>query len=675
MTEQRDGPPFQQRDERREGPPGEVAVLPYGSWPSPITPRSLTEATVRLTEPGSDGTHVYWIESRADEGGRGVLVRAGDSQPVRVTPDGFNVRTRVHEYGGGAWTAADGTIVFSNFDDNRLYRVSPGSETPQPITPEGGFRYGDLKLDLARRRILCVREDHAFADAEPVNTLVQIALDDPNEDGGTILVSGADFVSSPCLNAAGDRVAWLSWDHPNMPWDGTELWIASIDDAGHLSDIQAVAGGAAESIFQPGWVGDENLVFISDRTGWWNLYRAKPGSAPGSAPEALTDQDVEFGVPQWVFGTSTWAPLADRSIVCAWTSNGVWSLGRLESGAQTPTAFDLPFTSIASVRAHPAGDGVIFNAGSPKEPSRIVHLDARSGEWTTLIASAESWLDAQDLSLADPVSWTTDDGQTAHGFFYAPKNPDARAPVGESPPLIVESHGGPTSATSAAYDPGIQFWTSRGFAVLDVNYGGSTGYGRAYRERLNGQWGVIDVDDCISGAIALADRGLVDRARMAIRGGSAGGYTTLAALAFRSTFQAGASYYGIGDLEAMARDTHKFESRYLDTLVGSYPESKALYIERSPIHHVDGLSSAMVLFQGMDDKVVPPNQAFTMADAVRAKGLPVALLTFEGEGHGFRKAETIQRSVEAELSFYGQVFGFTPAGEIQPVVVENLPHS
>ncbi|MDQ3539796.1 MAG: prolyl oligopeptidase family serine peptidase, partial [Chloroflexota bacterium] len=370
---------------------------------------------------------------------------------------------------------------------------------------------------------------------------------------------------------------------------------------------------------------------------------------------------------------STWAPLADGSIVCAWTSNGVWSLGCLEAGATMPTAYDLPFTSIASVRAHPSGDGVVFNAGSPTEPSRIVHLDAATGEWTTLAASAESWLNEGYLSIAEPASWQTEDGQTAHGFFYAPKNPDARPRDGETPSLIIESHGGPTGATSAVYDLEIQFWTSRGFAVLDVNYGGSTGYGRTYRERLNGSWGVVDVDDCISGALALAERGLADPDRMVIRGGSAGGYTTLAALAFRSAYKAGASYYGIGDLEAMARDTHKFESRYLHTLVGPYPEARDLYIERSPIHHVDRLSSAMILFQGMDDKVVPPNQASTMADAVRAKGLPVALLTFEGEGHGFRKAETIQRTIGAELSFYGQVFGFIPAGEIEPVVVENVP--
>ena len=655
--------------QQRDVQPDDRATLPCGSWPSPITPQSLTKATVRLTEPGSDGSDVYWIEARADAGGRGVLVREDDPEPVRVTPEGSNVRTRVHEYGGGAWTATDRTIVFSNFDDNRLYLLTPGSERAKPITPEGEFRYGDLKLDLARRRIICVREDHSFADAEPVNTLVQLALDGPNEGGGTILVSGTDFVSSPCLNATGDRLAWLSWNHPNMPWDGTELWTATIDPAGELSDVQRVAGGVAESIFQPGWDDQGQLVFVSDRTGWWNLYRA----TPGSEPEAMTSGDVEYGAPQWVFGMSTWALLADGSIVCAWTSDGVWSLGRLEAGASEPTPYDLPFTSIGNVRRHPSGSGVIFSAGSPTEPSRIVHLETDTGEWTTLVASADTGIDERFLSIAEPVSWPTEDGQTAHGFYYAPKNPDAQAVEGELPPLIVESHGGPTSATSAAYDLEVQFWTSRGFAVLDVNYGGSTGYGRAYRERLNGRWGVVDVDDCISGAMALARGGRVDPERLAIRGGSAGGYTTLAALAFRSAFGAGASYYGIGDLEAMARDTHKFESRYLDTLVGPYPETRDLYIERSPIHHVDRLSSAMILFQGMDDKVVPPNQAFTMADAVRAKGLPVALLTFEGEGHGFRKAETIQRTLEAELSFYGQVFGFTPAGEIEPIVVENVP--
>jgi len=644
-------------------------ALPCGSWPSPITAQSLTEATVRLSEPGTDGTDVYWIEARADAGGRGVLVRAGDPHPIRVTPDDFNVRTRVHEYGGGAWAATEGIVVFSNFADNRLYLLTPGSDRAEAITPEGGFRYADLKLDVVRRRIICVREDHSFPDAEPVNTVVQLALDGPNDDGGTILVSGTDFVSSPCLNATADRLAWLGWDHPNMPWDGTELWTASIDPAGQLSAIQRIAGGAKESIFGPGWDDAGNLVFVSDRSGWWNLYRA----TPGSAAEALTRDEAEYGAPQWVFGMSTWTPLADGSIICAWTADGTWSLGRLRPGASSPQPYDLPFSLVSDVHRHPSGRGVIFSAGSPTQPSLLVHLDVDTGEWVPLATSASTAIDRNLLSIAEPVSWPSEDGRGAHGFFYAPTNPVARPEEGEVPPLIVKSHGGPTSATSAAYDLGIQFWTSRGFAVLDVNYGGSTGYGRAYRERLNGQWGVVDVDDCISGALELAERGLADPRRLAIRGGSAGGYTTLAALAFRTAFKAGASYYGIGDLEAMARDTHKFESRYLDTLVGPYPEARDRYIERSPIHHVDRLSSAMILFQGMDDKVVPPNQAFMMADAVRAKGLPVALLTFEGEGHGFRKAVTIQRTVEAELSFYGRVFGFTPAGAIAPVMVENLP--
>jgi len=644
------------------------ASQPFGTWPSPITPQSLTEATVRLTEPGTDGTDVYWIEARADAGGRGVLMREGDPHPVRVTPDDFNVRTRVHEYGGGAWAAAEGTIVFSNFDDNRLYLIAPGLDRPRPVTPEGRFRFGDLKIDLAHRRIICVREDHSFTDAEPVNTLVELSLDGPNDDGGTILVSGTDFVSSPRLNTAADRLAWLSWDHPNMPWDGTELWTASIVDAGTLSDIRRVAGGANESIFQPGWDDAGDLVFVSDRSGWWNLHRADPDGMI----RAITRDEAEYGAPQWVFGMSTWAPLADGSIVCARTAGGTWSLGRLQPAASSPQPYDLPFSVISAVHRHPSGRGGIFSAGSPTEPSRLVHLDAGTGEWTTLAASAESGLDTRYLSIPDPVSWPAGDGQTAYGFFYAPANPEARPQDGELPPLIVQSHGGPTSATSATYDLKTQFWTSRGFAILDVNYGGSTGYGRAYRERLNGQWGVVDVDDCISGALALAGRGLVDPDRMIVRGGSAGGYTTLAALAFRTAFRAGASYYGIGDLEAMARDTHKFESHYLDTLVGPYPAAKDLYIERSPVHHVDRLSSAMILFQGMDDKVVPPNQAFMMADAVRAKGLPLALLTFEGEGHGFRKAETIQRTAEAELSFYGQVFGFEPADEIEPIQVENV---
>jgi dipeptidyl aminopeptidase/acylaminoacyl peptidase len=525
-----------------------------------------------------------------------------------------------------------------------------------------------MQLDLAHNRIIAVREDHSLPDAEPVNTLVQLTLDGPNEDGGRVIVSGTDFISSPALTADGTRLAWLTWSHPNMPWDGTELWCADLGPDGELSDVRLVAGGVTESIARPRWEADGTLIFVADRTGWWNLYADDNGAVTPLAP-----MEAEFAEPQWTFGMTSWDLLPDGDIVCAWTHDGVWHLGRLDRQSGELCAYDLPFVDIASVRAQPAANAAVFRAGSATAPGGVVRIDLASGAWEMLRASSDAEIDPAFVSIARPVSWPTPDGATAYGFYYPPVNPTVAAPGGKLPPLIVESHGGPTGATSSAFSLSTQFWTSRGFAILDVNYGGSTGYGRAYRDRLKDSWGIVDVDDCVSGAEFLAQQGLADPDRMIIRGGSAGGYTTLAALAFRDAFRVGVSYYGIGDLEALARDTHKFEARYLDGLIGPYPEAREIYLERSPIHHVDQLGSAMLLLQGLDDKVVPPNQATMMADAVRAKGLPVAHLEFVGEGHGFRSAETIRRTLEAELAFYGRVLGFEPADDLPPLEINNLP--
>jgi dipeptidyl aminopeptidase/acylaminoacyl peptidase len=543
-----------------------------------------------------------------------------------------------------------------------------GLANPRPITPAGDLRFGDLQLDVRHNRVVAVREDHRIHGQEPINTLVILDLDGPNDDGGTVIVSGTDFVSSPRLDQSGARIAWLSWNHPNMPWDGTVLSQATLSADGALDDIRFVAGGPRESVILPGWDSHGRLVFVSDCTGWWHLYR-EDGS---SIATQLTSGELEFGVPLWQFGASTWTALADGSIVTAWTKDGRWHLGVLNPESRELTPIALPFTSLSDIRSHPDGERVVVKAGSPTESASLIIVDPMTGVWELLSPVAVNRLDPGYLSVAQALSWTTTDGTLAHGFYYAPVNQNVQGPAGALPPLIVESHGGPTGSTSDTYDLKVQFWTSRGFAILDVNYGGSTGYGRGYRERLNGSWGVVDVDDCITGALSLAEGGLVDRDRMIIRGGSAGGFTTLAALAFRDVFAAGVSYYGIGDLEAMVLDTHKFESRYLDSLVGPYPEAIDVYRGRSAIHHVDKLSSAMILFQGLDDKVVPPGQSVMMAEAVRAKGLPVALLTFEGEGHGFRMASTIRRALEAELSFYGQVFGFEPADDIPRLRIDNL---
>jgi len=643
-------------------------TIPYGAWPSPVTEEMLTGQTIGIDEPGSDGTTRYWLESRASEGGRKRLIRedeSGSREPI--TPADINVRSAVHEYGGGAWDARDGIVVISNYTDNRLYRIEG---EPVPITPDvRHWRYADLLVDPARNRVFAVREDHSMEDAEPVNTLVVLSLDGPNEDGGRVIVSGSDFVASPTLSADGTQLAWLAWDHPLMPWDGCELWKADIADDGSLARLRHVAGHASESIFQPRWAPNGDLVFVSDRSGWWNLYRARPGT---DEITPLCPMEAEFGRPQWVFGMSTWDFAPDGDIVCSWTKDGTWHLGRLsaEGGALVP--YEIPFTVLDGVRVQQATGEALLIGASPTEPGQLVALDLESGQYRTLRRSMEVDLPVESISIPEAISWTSADGATAYGFFYPPASAEARAADNELPPLLVKSHGGPTSMTTAELDLRIQYWTSRGFAVLDVNYGGSTGYGRAYRERLNGAWGIVDVEDCIAGARYLAEQGRVDGNRMSIKGGSAGGYTTLAALTFHDAFQSGVSSYGIGDLEAMTRDTHKFESRYLDTLVGPYPEAKEIYEQRSPIHFVDQLNCAMLLFQGLDDKVVPPSQSEKMAEAVRANGMPVALLMFEGEGHGFRKEETIHRVLQAELSFHSQIFDFPHPENVPPLRIENM---
>ena len=638
-------------------------VAPYGAWESPISADLISTEGRRIIEAVADGEDIYWIEMRPTESGRYVIVRrTPDGQTTDVTPSPFNARTRVHEYGGAAFVVCDGTIYFSNFADQRLYRQSPGAD-PQPITPEGEQRYADGVIDTKRKRLICVREDHTDAKREAVNALVDISLD--GSDGGQVLVSGNDFYSSPCLSPDGTRLAWMTWNHPNMPWDGTELWVGEISQDGSLGRTECVAGGVDESIFQPEWSPDGTLYFVSDRTDWWNLYRCQAGVV-----EPLGDIEAEFGRPQWIFGMSTYRFVSPNQIICAYTQDGIWHLASLDTVTRRLDRIETPYTSIANLQATPGG--ILFNASSSTESASIVRFDFTTRQFEALCRSSEIEIDAGYFSTPQAIEFPTKDNLSAYAFFYPPQNRDYAVPADDLPPLLVISHGGPTSATSTALDLEIQYWTSRGIAVLDVNYGGSSGYGRAYRQRLNGKWGVVDVDDCVNGARYLAENGHVDSNRLAIRGGSAGGYTTLSALTFRDVFRAGASYYGISDLEAMTTDTHKFESRYLDSLIGPYPEGRDLYRARSPIHFTARLSCPLILFQGLEDKVVPPNQAELMVDALRAKGLPVAYVPFEGEQHGFRRSENIRRSLEAELYFYAQVFDFTPARAIEPVIIENL---
>jgi len=641
----------------------EPKIAPYGSWKSPITSDLIVSETIGLGQIALDGEDIYWTEMRPTEGGRYVVVRRSrDGNTVDITPPALNVRTRVHEYGGGAYLVADGNVYFSNFTDQRLYCQTDGSK-PKPITPEADLRFADGIVDRQRGRIICVREDHTDSESEAISTLVSLRMD--GDGGGEVLVSGNDFYASPRLSLDGSRLAWLTWNHPNMPWDGTELWVGEIKEDGSLGHIEKVAGSIDESIFQPEWSPDGTLYFVSDRTGWWNLYRWRNGRI-----EPLCDMEAEFGLPQWVFGMSTYAIESAGHIICAFTRQGVWRLARIDTTAGGFEEIEIPYTSIGFVRV--AAGRIVFVAASPNEPTSVVQLDLATRELEVLRRSSAMIMDAAYLSKPLPIEFPTEHGMTAHAFFYAPKNRDYVGPVEERPPLVVMSHGGPTGSTSGTLNPVIQHWTSRGIAVLDVNYGGSTGYGRAYRQRLEGQWGVVDVDDCVNGARFLVERGDVDGERLAIRGGSAGGYTTLCALTFRNLFKAGASYCGVSDLEALVKDTHKFESRYLDRLTGPYAESRDLYRERAPIHFVDRLSRPLIFFQGLEDKIVPPNQAEMMVDALRQKGVPVAYVPFEGEQHGFRRAETIKRALDGELYFYSKVFGFELADPVEPVEIENL---
>ncbi|MGH7771375.1 MAG: S9 family peptidase [Candidatus Binatia bacterium] len=637
-------------------------VAPYGSWKSPITAHLVASGEVALEQVRFDGDDIYWIERRPEEGGRKVIVRrTPDGQISDVTPAPFNARTRVHEYGGGDYVVSDGLIAFSNFAGQQVYIQTPGS-TPRTLTPAADFRYADGVIDPRRKLIFCVREDHT-GPGEPVNALVSLGLE--GDDAGRLLVSGNDFYSSPRLSPDGSCLAWLTWNHSNMPWDGTGLWIGELREDGSLGECRRVAGGADESIFQPEWSPDGTLFFVSDRTGWWNLYRWRDGKV-----EPLCFMEAEFGEPQWVFGLSLYGFESANRIVCSYSQSGAWTLASLDTATGRLNKLQTPYSAIWGVHAAPGC--VVLIAGSSTEPVSIVGLDVSTGRLQVFRRSREQLAEPGYLSVPRAIEFPTERGLTAHGFFYAPKNRDYVGFSNEKPPLLVMSHGGPTSATSCSLRYGIQYWTSRGIAVLDVNYGGSSGYGRAYRERLNGQWGVGDVDDCVNGARYLVERGEVDVNRVAITGGSAGGYTTLCALTFRDTFKAGASHYGISDLEALVKDTHKFESRYLDKLIGPYPARRDLYQERSPIHFTDRLACPMILFQGLEDKIVPPNQAEKMFEAVRNKGLPVAYLSFEGEQHGFRKSDNIKRVLEAELYFYSKVFGFELAEPVEPVKIENL---
>ncbi len=637
-------------------------ILPYGTWRSPITSDLIVAETIGLGAILVDGEDIYWIESRPSEAGRNVLVRrTRDGGREDVTPSPFNVRTRVHEYGGGSATVHQGTVYFSNFADQRLYRLAPGGMS-MPLTPQpaegSSWRYADGLIDEARRCWIGVREEHRPGGGVD-NTLVSIDLEHPG--AGRAIAQGYDFYSSPRLSPDGKRLAWLCWNHPNMPWVGTELWLAEFAADGTLAAPRLIAGGDAESITQPLWSPDGMLYFVSDRGGWWNLYRTDP-TGDGSI-QALCPRAAEFGQAQWQFGQSNYTFLGPSHLVCAYSESGRGHLACLDIATQTLTPLPLAYAEFGAVRV--AGDRVACWAGAPSTPSAILLVDPTTGAAEVLRQSSVSAADPalqRCFSMPQHLEFPTEGGRTAFANYYPPTNPDYAAPVGERPPLVVKCHGGPTSSCSSSLSLGIQHWTSRGIAVLDVDYGGSTGYGRAYRDRLKGEWGIVDVDDCVNAARYAVAEGLADPERAVITGGSAGGYTVLAALARRDFFKGGASYYGVSDVAALARDTHKFEAHYLDWLIGPYPERADLYRERSPLSHADGLKCPVIFFQGAEDLVVPPNQTEMMVEALRRRGIPVGYLLFAGEQHGFRRAENIKRALDAELYFYAALIFRTRLG-------------
>ncbi len=650
--------PYAQRKENRMS-----KIAPYGTWKSPITSDRIVSETIGLGQIALENQDTYWVEIRPAEAGRSVIVRrTGKGEMMDLTPCPFNARTRVHEYGGGDFAVSHGRVYFSNFIDQRLYSQDPGAE-PRPVTEGTNRRYADGLIDRRRNRMICVCEDHSAAGREVINLLLSLPLA-PGQKG-EVLVSGSDFYSSPRLHPEGTRLAWLAWNHPNMPWDGTELWIGELNERGMVSKMEQVAGGPDISIFQPEWSPGGTLYFVSDQDGWWNLYRIRKGRM-----EQVVRMEAEFGMPQWAFGMSTYTFQSENRILCAYNSQGTWQLADLDPGTGRLKTFPLPYTEVAFLRSVPGR--AVFVGASPVEPRSIVQLDLRTEEAKVFRCSSKAMIDPGYLSLPEKIEFPTEAGLIAHAFFYAPKNREYAAPSGERPPLLIFSHGGPTAATTSTLNLAIQYWTSRGMAVADVNYGGSTGYGRLYRRRLEGQWGIVDVDDCVNCARYLVEGGQADPDRLVIRGGSAGGYTTLCALTFRDLFRAGASHFGVSDLEALVRDTHKFESRYLDRLIGPYPDRKDLYRQRSPIHFVERLSCPVIFFQGLEDKIVPPDQAEKMAEALRTKGLPVAYVPFAGEQHGFRQAEHIKRALDAELYFYSRIFGFNLPDPVEPVEILNF---
>ncbi|HEY0802209.1 MAG TPA: S9 family peptidase, partial [Steroidobacteraceae bacterium] len=641
------------------------AIAAFGSWASPLSAEALAAAGINFGDLRSVNGRLYWTENVPSHGGAISLFSLSGGVAAPLTPEGVNVRTRVHEYGGAPFVVAGDTVYYSQLTDQRLYALKNGA-SPAPVTPNN-YRYADcISLPATAQSsaaLVCVREDHT--DPKNVrNTLVRLPL--PAGGAGEVIFEGTDFVSSPRLSPDGRKLAFITWNHPNMPWDGTELKVAELT-ARALRAPVVVAGGAAESVLEPQWDSDGTLYFISDRSGFWNLYAQRAGGVHAVWPRA-----AEFAGPLWQFGQSSYVLLGDGRAVVCFGERGIDRLAVVDLKLGSARELDLPYVEFSHL-TRIDGQHIAAIAGASKSPLSIVSIDIANAKATALHTAGQSLLAPDAVSVAAPIDYPSAHGRVAHAFYYPPTNPRYRGTPGTLPPLLTLVHGGPTGQASPALHSGVQFWTSRGFAVVDVNYGGSSGYGRDYRQELNGNWGVVDAEDVIAAVQYLIKSNRADPKRTAISGGSAGGYTVLVALSTSDVFRAGADRFGVSDMTALARDTHKFESRYLDSLIGPLPQAQAIYASRSPLNHLDGFKVPVIVLQGADDPVVPPNQSERIVQALRARHVPVAYLLYPGESHGFRKPETIIHSLQAELSFFGQVFGFKPADQLPPLTIEGLP--
>jgi dipeptidyl aminopeptidase/acylaminoacyl peptidase len=665
----------------------------YGEWPSPIGGVDVARKQIGLAFPTMAGGCVWWQELRPSEGGRQTVVCQGPDGVSRdLLPAPWNARTRVHEYGGRSYLPLAGGFVFADFSDQRLYRSRDGGQ-PEPLTAAPGAdtsdRFADFVLAPGGNEVWCVRERHGTSPdgaSRISRAIVAVPLDgsaagDP--DAVRVLVSGSDFYAFPAPSPDGTRLAWICWDHPRMPWDATELRVAALGD-GPVSDLsqqQLIMGGEAESVLAPVWRDDRSLYVISDRSGWWNLYLADLLAFP----QALCPREEEFAEPLWQLGSYPYAVLGDGRIAVV-HGQGQRRLGVLDPGTGQLIDLDLPYQVFGSGLSA-SGRSVVTIAGGPAVPMSVIKADIpgagqrqQAAEVRELRRTLDWVPEAGYLPVPREARLTGPSGSVVHALVYPPSNPAARAPDDELPPYIVWVHGGPTSQVGPRLDLEKAFFTSRGIGIIDVNYGGSSGYGRAYRERLRGQWGIVDVADAMAAALALAQAGEADARRLGIRGGSAGGWTALAAVTSgigvlrpdapdavggtgrKGVFAAAASYFGVSDLRGFAAQTHDFESRYLDGLIGPLPECESVYAERAPVGHVNDATCPVLLLQGLDDPIVPPAQSESIAADLAAHGIRYAYLAFAGESHGFRKAETIIASLEAEVSFYGQIMGFTPPG-------------